>query len=1402
MNNKILKLTIIGIISLFVLSGLNPVIATNEEEFNVISSDSIAFDYNSNMFSTENILFKNNQLSEPEIVPGEILIKFKENNLNIKKTSEGIIETGNPKIDSLHQKYNVKSQTPLFNKKDGLKELSNIYKIKLNEEEDIHTVIDEYKQASNVEYVEPNYQYSTSVIPNDPFFNLEWGLNQENDHDIDAIEAWDIETGSPDITIAVIDTGVDYTHPDLVDNIWINEDEIPDNGIDDDNNGFIDDYYGWNFCNDDNDPIDDFGHGTHCAGTIAAVANNGIGIAGVCWNSKIMCLKGLDATGSGYSDDLANCIIYAADNGADILSNSWGGYYVSQIIIDAINYAESKGVVIIAAAGNSNVDYKHYPAGYDNVISVSATDNNDEKASFSNYGSWIDIAAPGVDIFSTMPTYSVTMNDLWGYSQNYDEMSGTSMACPHVSGLAGLILSKNPDLTNDEVLSILRSNTDPVNSNKYIGIGRINAYTAIISDNLPLAELNPNLDDIIVRGKINVTGYAYGNNFSSYQIYYGVGFYPETWIEIVNSSISVQNDILTVWDTDYVNDGVYSLRLIVNDINGQFSEDRTILFVDTNEISSPDNNDIFRSGEIIEFIGSINGKDFINYELKWGFGENPSEWFNNGVILLNNGEVQLNNEILAFFDSSVILEADYVTFRLVVNYESVQKIDYVKNVFIDPTLKEGWPQKIEWETYTDDETYYIMGGFLEPVVDDLNNDGKLEIIIFQGGDPAKIKVFNHEGLLLWSKNIGSYCTSGLILSMPLVGDINNDGFKEIIAFHPGILTESSTFSELYALDHNGNVIWQTNVPRSIYQELFMADLDLDGNLEIVIKGIILSYLDDYENGSRMTILNGDGNIISQWDLPHYRWYGHINSNPAIGNFDNDPDLEIVCAGPAESAGAIFENGELIDFDCTGEITIYNLDGSIVEGWPILIKGIIVTSSPAVGDIDNDGFIDIVVSTQFAGFKPDHGGIHAFDRYGNILPGWPVGVGGVFQSSPSLADFDGDGDLEIAVSEAAGAFKTFVFHHDGTIAEGWPQYTKWNDYYSTIIADINNDGVSDILTTAGSGFYPNIENHGGVYAWNFDGTLIEGFPKVTENDAQAPATVVDLDNDGILELIATSDLDYDFHTDEPKFRGTIYVWELDEYNNQELMAWPTVHHDNHRTGLYPNNDSGQVSFNIQLFEGWNLITIPVQNTLTASTLAEMIESCGIISQWDPINQTYLSYIVSMEPNTIDFPITEGVSYFIHMEKNSNLEISGYPITNVDITLYAGNNFLGWYELESTKASEIKKSIENCLSVKIYDVNRQDYLVYESPGDPDFIISQGMGYIVEIGIPDNTPPVTIIELIGNQDDNDVFNGPVAVVLRAEDEGSGVANIFYRFENTQFQEYWKPRRNTIGNIYYISF
>jgi thermitase len=315
-----------------------------------------------------------------------------------------------------------------------------------------------------VEYAEPNGIATVFVDPNDTYYSTCYNtafygcVAQWNWPKIQANLAWDTVTGSANVKVAVLDTGIDNSHPDL-----------PPVALQKD------------FINNDNNAEDDFGHGTHVAGIIGALTNNNVGVAGANWNVSLMAGKVLDAWGSGSWESVANGIIWAADNGANVINMSLGGSSSSTTLKNAVDYAWNKGVVIACSAGNNGTTTKTYPASYTNCIAVAATNKNDNKASFSSYGfTWVDVAAPGDGVLSTMPNTSVTMNTYYGYKMNYDGVSGTSMAAPHVAGLAGLVWASGKCTTASCVRSRIEKNSDKLPGTLlYWRYGRINAYKAV-----------------------------------------------------------------------------------------------------------------------------------------------------------------------------------------------------------------------------------------------------------------------------------------------------------------------------------------------------------------------------------------------------------------------------------------------------------------------------------------------------------------------------------------------------------------------------------------------------------------------------------------------------------------------------------------------------------------------------------------------------------------------------------------------------------------------------------------------------------------------------------------------------------------------------------------------------------
>lgn len=357
----------------------------------------------------------------------------------------------------------------------------------------------ELKGQPEVELIEPDYLISVQYTPNDPLLSSLYGLIGSKG--IQATNAWDTTKGDPDAIVAVIDTGIDYNHPDLVNNIWTNGGETPSNGIDDDGNGYVDDYYGYDFANEDGDPFDDHGHGTHVSGTVAASGDNAIGVVGVAWHSRVLAIKTIGASGSGAYFDIIQGIDYLIklkQSGVPIVcvNLSLGGLEFSTTLQRAFRKADENDILVVAAAGNSGEDADkdpQYPAAFNfsNIISVAATGSEGTLAPFSNFGrKSVDVGAPGVAILSTNPLASI--------NGPYIERSGTSMASPHVAGIAALIAAINPELTARQIRTSILTTVRAATT-----LAGITTTGGIVNAEAALADAAPKVRMLEVYGRVS-----------------------------------------------------------------------------------------------------------------------------------------------------------------------------------------------------------------------------------------------------------------------------------------------------------------------------------------------------------------------------------------------------------------------------------------------------------------------------------------------------------------------------------------------------------------------------------------------------------------------------------------------------------------------------------------------------------------------------------------------------------------------------------------------------------------------------------------------------------------------------------------------------------------------------------
>lgn len=884
--------------------------------------------------------------------------------------------------------------------------LENIYLLKTSSKEtNIPLMMADYKANSGIEYAEPNYKAKVQMTPNDPYFFSSnswgqgyddlWGLKK-----IQADKAWDISQGEG-VIVAVVDTGIDYNHEDITQNIWTNPGEISGNGIDDDNNGYVDDYYGYDFAYHDNDPKDGNGHGSHCAGTIAAVGNNAKGIIGVAYKAKVMAVKGLNDNGSGYYSDLANCIRYAADNGADVISNSWGGYGTSHAIEEALQYAYSKGCLITAAAGNDNSDVTGFhPANSKYVITVAATDQNDNKCYFSNYGSKIDVAAPGgngssnpYNILSLLSSnHSASLNN-YIVGSSYLRLGGTSMACPHVAGLAALVVGRYPDYSLDAIKKAIYIGAEDkgvLGWDTYYGFGRINALKTLQAESQQylLARIrSPRINQQFGQ-LITIEGTVIGSNFSHYIIEVGEGVSPSTW---TNSGIILNNDgkaevidgILGKWDSSSSVDGTHTVRLKTFDLSGLSQEHKVSVTVNnsikagwpqdtlagcSSYVDSSIMADIDNDKDLEVIASTYEGLVYV--------------WHHDGR-LVNGWPVYVGQQALtpaaADIDKDGFME-------VVVGTNSSSQNEKLFVFRYDGTPYPGnWPKG--WGAQYNYEINYISDA---PLLADLDNDGFLEIIV--GGEDWKLHAWHKDGSVVLGWPVTIQNSQGI--STPAVGDINSDGKPEIVAVESG----SGYNGKIYAWNTDGTSVsgWPVNVEGSSYPPV-IGDINGDSQLEVVVNA-----------RAGLFAFKGNGTVMPGWPKVSGDSYKSLGDGvPALGDLDGDGILEVILA-----AGGIN----------VSKVWVFKGDGSTFGNWPYLFNfyNPARTYGALVADVDGDAKQDVVVSAYDSVYSKEY--LYVFKENAALLIGYPKQLDIEYSSIPALGDVDNNGTLEIA---AFGRYKGVI-----------------------------------------------------------------------------------------------------------------------------------------------------------------------------------------------------------------------------------------------------------------------------------------------------------------------------------------------------------------------------------------
>ncbi|MEE9442957.1 MAG: S8 family serine peptidase [candidate division Zixibacteria bacterium] len=1070
-------------------------------------------------------------------------------------------------LRSLAESYSTK----YFGKKAASETfLADLYILDFPDTIDVMDVIGNIQKSPGVRLVEPDYKMELFDWPSDSLFEYQWYYHnsgqeyygvirhegENNDtlylatglagEDIKLSTVYDnVPADAVEVIVAILDTGVDYGHPDLQGNIFFNQDDIPGNDIDDDHNGLVDDYVGWDFSGNslsvfgaigDSDPSDNVGHGTHIAGLIAAKWNQ-TGISGFPGNIKILPVKIFPRA---FQSVTVPAIIYAVEMGARVMNLSWGSPYEMGILHEAIKYAHSRGCILVAAAGNFGNSITVVPAGFDETFTVGGTNSHGYVTYFSSYGPSLDIVAPGRDILSLRARNTDLYEDeepgLRIIAEDYILADGTSMSAPLVAGAAAMLWSFNPSLDAAAIEQTLRETADdildPFNTGDNLpgydtlsGWGRLNVGTAFQSLNGPTVYLTNPGNAEIVRGDIPI-GIAVTGDYSGFaRLYVGEGKFPEEWTLLKETSTATDDSQFFIWDSDGLV-GYYTFRLDSEAGNHEIT--CRLINAGGAYLSSPIN------GEEYKYLISIHGSAF-------------GQEYDSVVASYHAADASEYSKIFSspqmYFDEFVV---DWPIFSLetgsyILKIEShcgAQVYSDLAEINIVNTMRSGFPK--------------AHPGFMafSPGTSDIDGDGKKEIVV---GTDHGVYAYNDDGSILPGFPVD---TDKDMRAIPSFDDIDGDGLTDIIISGKSILACYNYMGQSLSGWPRQASTGMTYYTYPVVTATELFDYSDSVALYMSPYGEVRAY--KFDGTSYFYSLDGlftalDPNIFDT--LTNSGLSAPFVTATDLEN-DNTIDVVAIYGTTIDESGVYVWNGR---------------NGLALPGWESpQARNIRLTGGGVLADLDENGTLEIIVAGEDASGA---NGIWALENGKEDLPGWPVFLPAIddwISTVPVSVDFDGDGRKEVIIAYYNWDFAhVYAFNHDGSPCKDNPSYlprglllTVQNTLGHIIIADLDGNGTQNIISRAGH-LFPYTASYEKIYVWEPDGTPTPGFPIITPTPASrvysTPNTPVvdDLDGDGTTEIILCGDA------------NELFVWNLGTPYIPENMLWPKFLGDDKNTGVNPH-----------------------------------------------------------------------------------------------------------------------------------------------------------------------------------------------------------------------------------------